>query len=238
MAVAFRIWKGLPSDVWSPDTVVSEHNNKAVGGAVERVSSNVLNHLLHDIMRYLLLQWNRSTEPFQQRGLHPKQHSVRTSAPRMSQMRPWRRILTWRAKERQETVGSRSTEVMHGTFPHASGRSSSSPVCGWSVSAPLHTRESRRTRRRRREAYCRSWRKLFRGDSLPLSRENSINYLHWQMFTDPNMHEFVELAGFPQPNLLLFTMRAEAVVILAVLQRALIWAVSTTNHFGGNYFTP
>lgn len=106
------------------------------------------------------------------------------------------------------------------------------------VSAPLHTRESRRTRRRRREAYCRSWRKLFRGDSLPLSRENSINYLHWQMFTDPNMHEFVELAGFPQPNLLLFTMRAEAVVILAVLQRALIWAVSTTNHFGGNYFTP
>ena len=87
-------------------------------------------------------------------------------------------------------------------------------------------------------AYCRSWRKLFRGDSLPLNRENSINYLHWQMFTDPNMHEFVELAGFPQPNVLVFTMRAGAVVILAVLQRALIWAVSATNHFGGNYFTP
>lgn len=49
------------------------------------------------------------------------------------------------------------------------------------------------------------------------------------------MHEFVELAGFPQPNILVFMMRAGAVVILAVLQRALIWAVSTTNHFGGNY---
>lgn len=87
-------------------------------------------------------------------------------------------------------------------------------------------------------ANCRSWRKLFRGDSLPLNWEHSINYLHWQMFTDPNMHEFVELAGFPQPNILVFTMRAWTVVILAVLQRALIWAVSTTNHFGGNYFTP
>lgn len=42
------------------------------------------------------------------------------------------------------------------------------------------------------------------------------------MFTDPNMHEFVELAGFPPPNALLFTMRAGAVVVLAVLQRAFI----------------
>lgn len=42
------------------------------------------------------------------------------------------------------------------------------------------------------------------------------------MFTDPNMHEFVELAGLPQPNVLVFTMRAGAVVVLAVLQRALI----------------
>lgn len=104
------------------------------------------------------------------------------------------------------------------------------------VSAPLHTREGER--KGEEQAYCRSWRKLFRGDPLPLSWENSINYLRWQMFTDPNMHEFVELAGFPQPNVLVFTMRAGAVVILAVLQRALIWAVSTTNHFGGNYFTP
>lgn len=103
------------------------------------------------------------------------------------------------------------------------------------VSAPLHTREKREVVG---AAYCRSWRKLFRWDLLPLSWENSINYLRWQMFTDPNMHEFVELAGFPQPNVLVFTMRAGAVVILAVLQRALIWAVSTTNHFGGNYSPP
>lgn len=33
------------------------------------------------------------------------------------------------------------------------------------------------------------------------------------------MHEFVELAGFPPPNALV---RAGAVVVLAVLQRALI----------------
>ena len=49
-----------------------------------------------------------------------------------------------------------------------------------------------------------------------------MNYLRWQMFTDPNMHEFVDLAGFPQPNALVFMMRAGAVVILAVLQRTLI----------------
>lgn len=54
------------------------------------------------------------------------------------------------------------------------------------------------------QAYGRSLRKLFRGDSLPLNWANSINYLHWQMFTGPNMHEFVELAGFPQPNVLVF----------------------------------
>lgn len=36
------------------------------------------------------------------------------------------------------------------------------------------------------------------------------------------MHEFVELAGFPQPNALVFAVRAGAVVVLAVLQRALI----------------
>lgn len=42
------------------------------------------------------------------------------------------------------------------------------------------------------------------------------------MFTDPNMHEFVELAGFPPPNVLVFMIRAGAVVILAVLLRALI----------------
>lgn len=154
---------------------------------------------------------------------------------------PWQRVLTLRPKEGQETVGSWSTEVVPGTFPHASGCSSLSLVCGWSVCLH-HFTPGRRGRGGRgaghAQPYCRSWRKLFRGDSLPLSWENSINYLHWQMFTDPNMHEFVELAGFPQSNVLVFTMRAGAVVILAVLQRALIWAVSTTNHFGGNYFTP
>lgn len=170
-----------------------------------------------------------------------RQCYILTAAWRKLWTWPWQCVLTPGPKERQETVGC---------WVDWSG-SWDFPTCLWMllfqpglwlecVSAPLHTRE--RGRRARGggggQTYCRSWRKLFRGDSLPLSWENSINYLRWQMFTDPNMHEFVELAGFPRPNVLVFTMRAEAVVILAVLQRALIWAVSTTNHFGGNYFTP
>lgn len=166
---------------------------------------------------------------------HPGQGSIHTAGCRMLWIWAWQCGLTLRPEEGQETVGSWLTEVVPGTFPHALGSSSFSSVCGWSVC--LHHFTPGR-RGRRGVAYCRSWRKLFRGDLLPLSWKNSINYLRWQMFTDPNMHEFVELAGFPQPNVLVFTMRAGAVVILAVLQRALIWAVSTTNHFGGNYFTP
>lgn len=169
---------------------------------------------------------------------HPRQDSIHAVAWRMLWIWPWQRAVTLRPKEGQETVGSWSTEVVPGTFPHASGSTSFSLVCGWSVCLHHFTPGRRGRGAADSQAYCRSWRKLFRGDSLPLNWENSINYLHWQMFTDPNMHEFVELAGFPQPNLLVFTMRAGAVVILAVLQRALIWAVSTTNHFGGNYFTP
>ena len=36
------------------------------------------------------------------------------------------------------------------------------------------------------------------------------------------MHEFVELAGLPPPDALLFSMPAGAVVVLAFLQTALI----------------
>lgn len=49
-----------------------------------------------------------------------------------------------------------------------------------------------------------------------------MNDLHWQMFPDPDLRECVELAGFPPPSALLFTMRAGAVVVLAALQRAFI----------------
>lgn len=99
-----------------------------------------------------------------------------------------------------------------------------------------------------------------RGTSSPLARKKKgeerssegeecvcgVNYLCWQMFTHPNMHRSVDLAVphscqatfvffFPLP---FFMMHAGAVVILAVLQQAFIWAVITSNRFGGNYFTP
>lgn len=78
--------------------------------------------------RYLLcvwgLLWRRS---------HPRQGSIHAAAQRMLWIWPWQRALTPRPEEGQETVGSWSTEVVPGTFPHASGSSSFSLVCGWSV---------------------------------------------------------------------------------------------------------
>lgn len=210
--------------------------------------SNVLNHL-HDII-YLSFQWKNSSTSLQRCGLHadfcscershPRQRCIHTAAWWKLWTWPWQCVLTPRPKERQETAAG-WLKWFVGLSPHASGCSSFSLVCGWSVCLHHFTpggEEGAWEEGEGGQTYCRSWRKLFRGDSLPLSWENSINYLRWQMFTDPNMHGFVELAGFPRPNVLVFTMRAEAVVILAVLQRALIWAVSTPNHFGGNYFTP
>lgn len=53
--------------------------------------------------------------------------------------------------------------------------------------------------------------------------ERAVNYLCWQMFTDPNMHEFVDLAALASCQTgCFFMMHAGAVVILAVLQRTLI----------------
>lgn len=51
----------------------------------------------------------------------------------------------------------------------------------------------------------------------------AVNYLCWQMFTDPNMHEFVDLAALVScQTCCFFMMHAGAVVILAALQSALI----------------
>lgn len=113
------------------------------------------------------------------------------------------------------------TEVLSGTFPHTpldSPRSSRS-VVGACVCTTSHHSERERERER---VTVEVGGNFSEGIHCPLSRENSINYLRWQMFTDPNMHEFVALAGVPPPNALLFTMHAGAVVLLAVVQRALI----------------
>lgn len=183
---------------------------------------------------YSPLQWrNMSTGP-QQRSVHTDICSVSGAAVEIP---PKARLhsccsmedvmdmaltarLTLRPEEGQETVGCCSTEVVPGTFPHAPESSSFKLVCGWSVC--LHHFTPAREEERERGVTVEVGENFSEGIHCPLSRENSINYLRWQMFTDPNMHEFVELAGFPQPNVLVFTMHAGAVVILAVVQRALI----------------
>lgn len=75
-----------------------------------------------------------------------------------------------------------------------------------------------------------TWNRLVKGDLAPVSERRrmdggggAVNYLCWQMFTDPNMHEFVDLAAlaFCQ-TCCFFMMHAGAVVILAALQSALI----------------
>lgn len=66
--------------------------------------------------------------------------------------------------------------------------------------------------------------RLVKGDLAPVSEGGcAVNYLCWQMFTDPNMHEFVDLAALAScQTCFFFMMHAGAVVILAVLQSALI----------------
>lgn len=94
------------------------------------------------LIRYSLLQRRNVCTGPQQWGAHADICSVsgaavenlpNAAAWRMLWTWPWQRARTLRPEEGQETVGSWSTEVVPGTFPHASGSSSFSLVCGWSV---------------------------------------------------------------------------------------------------------
>lgn len=163
------------------------------------------------IIRYSVRQWRNTSAGARLHGeacmqisalclgllwrSHPRQSSIHAAAWRMLWIQPWQFAINpeaWRGTGNSWLLVDWSGAW---DFPTRLKILLIRPIL-WleRASAPLHTRERREGAA---QAYCRSWRKVFRGDSLPLNWENSINYLCWQMFTDPNMHEFVELAGFP-----------------------------------------